>query len=161
MSWTKQDWRQGLRRLLRTERGVAAVELALIAPVIAIIILGVVDYGRVFTRTTTLANAAKAGTQFAMISRPQQGDLSAILTATQTALPDDFAGTTPDVQLRCECPPVGSGLQDCAAAEASCGVGTPSIYVQITIQETYATLFDYQFIPPTVDLTEQSIMRLR
>lgn len=160
-------WRRSLRRLLGAKSGIAAVELAMIAPVLGVVIIGVVDYGRVYSRTTTLANAARAGTQYAMIRRPVQGDLTDITTAATDALPPDYSladpGSSLAVERLCECPPVGSGLVACAtpADVPDCSPDDASIYVRITVTERFATLFDYKVIPPTVDLSEQSIMRLR
>lgn len=146
----------------------AAVELAMVAPVLGLVIIGVVDYGRIFSRASTLANAAKAGTQFAMINRPVQGDLTDVVTTATNALPPDYTLSPPEnsltVQRLCECPPVGSGTSVCAtpADVPACAAGeAASIYIQVTVTERYPTLFDYQFIPDMVDLSETSIMRLR
>lgn len=43
------------------DRGVAAVEFALVLPVLVILLLGIVEFGRVFNVQISLSNAAREG----------------------------------------------------------------------------------------------------
>jgi Flp pilus assembly protein TadG len=56
-----------LRALARSgaERGTAAVELAILLPVLVLITLGIVDFGRVFYAYLSVANAAHQGAIYA------------------------------------------------------------------------------------------------
>jgi Flp pilus assembly protein TadG len=60
------------------ERGAAAVEFALLAPVFIMIILGIVEFGRAYNVQTSLTNAAREGAR-AMAINNNQG--TAILAA--------------------------------------------------------------------------------
>ena len=49
---------------LREDRGVSAVEFALIAPVLLLILVGILDLGRAVNAYVTVSNAAREGTHY-------------------------------------------------------------------------------------------------
>lgn len=51
----------------RTERGAAAVEFALLLPVLVLLIGGIVDYGRYFFTQVQLSNAAREGARAGIV----------------------------------------------------------------------------------------------
>ena len=57
------------RRIIRPleERGQALVEFAVILPVIILILMGIVDLGRVFNAYVTIANAAREGARYGIV----------------------------------------------------------------------------------------------
>jgi Flp pilus assembly protein TadG len=59
--------REGNRWML-DQGGQSLVELALALPVLLLILLGLADFGRAFYYTTTIANAARAGAEYAAIN---------------------------------------------------------------------------------------------
>ena len=50
-----------LLRRRRGERGAAAVEMALILPVLLLLVGGIIDFGRAFNAQMTLTQAAREG----------------------------------------------------------------------------------------------------
>ena len=54
---------------LRSERGQAMTELALILPVLALLLFGIVQFGIVFHQYITLTDAVRAGARKAVVSR--------------------------------------------------------------------------------------------
>jgi Flp pilus assembly protein TadG len=52
-------------RLMVDEAGQSLVEFALALPVLLLILLGLADFGRAFFYTTAIANAARAGAEYA------------------------------------------------------------------------------------------------
>jgi Flp pilus assembly protein TadG len=57
----------GARRLVRDERGAAAVELALVLPLILLILLGTIEFGRAWNVRQTLVDAAREGARVAAV----------------------------------------------------------------------------------------------
>jgi hypothetical protein len=55
-----------LRRLLRAREGLAAVEFALLLPVVALFMLGIVELGRMFWHRSTLEHATEETGRYAM-----------------------------------------------------------------------------------------------
>lgn len=66
---------------LRSERGAAAVEFAIALPVLLILLLGIVEFGRAYQTQATLAAAAREGVRILAI----QDDAAAARAAVQTA----------------------------------------------------------------------------
>lgn len=62
------------------DRGAAAVEMAIILPVLVLLVGAIIDLGRVFMVTSALSNAAREGTRYATVV----GDAST--SASKTAI---------------------------------------------------------------------------
>src|SRR3989338_7824363 len=78
--------------------GAAAVEFGLIAPVLMIMIFGIVDYGLAMVNKMELRGAARAGAQYAL---GDSSDTAAIIAAVVAA--SDVGITAGDVTLTCNC----------------------------------------------------------
>ena len=63
-----------------SEAGQELVEFAIVFPVLALILFGVLDLGRVFYASITIANAAREGARYAMF---YPNDTAGIQTATE------------------------------------------------------------------------------
>ena len=155
---TSLQSRTWLSRLARGEAGVAAVELAMIAPVFALLLVGVVDYGLLWSRNMELANAVRAGTQYALIRKPVNGDTTAIRQQVIDSAPAPKIGShDPQVTLFCECPN-GTSVPNCDPAV--CAPDDMQTFISITLSEQYPLLLDYPGFDSPVQLTQSSTMRL-
>lgn len=56
-----------LRSKIKDQRGQALVELALVIPLIMTLLLGIVEFGRIYTAQLTLNNAVRAGARAASV----------------------------------------------------------------------------------------------
>jgi len=65
----------------RSERGAAVVEFALIAPVLLVLVFGIIDYGMFFHTKTMIANAAREGARNGSISHSRAVIDSSIASA--------------------------------------------------------------------------------
>lgn len=65
----------------RTDRGAAAVEFALILPVLFLVIAGIVDLGRAMYTQSIVTNAAREGARAAIASSATAGDVTTRATA--------------------------------------------------------------------------------
>lgn len=63
------------------ERGAAALEFALVLPVLLLLVMGIIDFGRVFNAQQTLTYAARAGARVMVL----QNSTTAAITAAQNA----------------------------------------------------------------------------
>lgn len=73
-----------LRSLRKSQRGVAAVEFALVAIVFFMLLIGVVEMGRVLFTWNAMAEATRYGARVAVVCPP---DDSAILSRMQLIMP--------------------------------------------------------------------------
>lgn len=90
-----------LRRKHKGERGAAAVEFALVVPVLFLLVFGMIDFGWAINRYTVLNNATREGVRLASL-----GATSSEITASVT---DALTGTgidpaTVDVDISCLTP---------------------------------------------------------
>ncbi len=133
----------------KSEQGTAIVECTLLAPIIVMLILGVIDFGRVFYEAISLANAVRAGVHYG--ARSPAISLTAVEQATYGDL-QNIANVT--VTAACE-QPVGASL-DCSSAAPN-----QSLYLRVTAQKTFETLFPYPGIPSSVNLSKEALMRVQ
>jgi Flp pilus assembly protein TadG len=61
------------------QRGQSLVEMAILTPVILLILLGAIDFGRVFYSYITITNAARVGAQFGMDPRRAPAEIRDII----------------------------------------------------------------------------------
>ena len=91
-----------MRRLhdLTGDRGAAAVEFALVLPLLLLLVFGIIDFGRAYNAQVTLTQAAREGARLAalsqanVVSRTQSAALP--LTGVAVAVTPCPAGSTGD-----------------------------------------------------------------
>lgn len=87
---------QGLLRLRGEDRGQAAVELALVAPVFVLLIMGLVSFARAWNIRQVLTDAAREGARNAVVASPLVSEESVTATvrdALRLAALDPTAAT--------------------------------------------------------------------
>jgi Flp pilus assembly protein TadG len=114
------------------ERGAAAVEFALLLPVLLLLVFGIIDFGRALNAQITLTQAAREGARLAALGQPDvvnrtQAAASGLspVTVTVTACPDG-AGPGADASVTTSYPfsfatPIGA----IAGMFGSTGLGSP------------------------------------
>lgn len=93
------------RRLVADCRGASVIEFAFIAPIIAILVIGVIDFGLALWNDMQVADAAQAGAAYAAVHgwTTTTGDVeTAVSSATQLTLTTDTAniincGSSPSI----------------------------------------------------------------
>lgn len=70
-----------------TERGAVAVEFALLAPVLIMILLGIMEFGRAYNTQLTLTNAAREGVRVMAIDNDAATALAATTSSADTLTP--------------------------------------------------------------------------
>ena len=138
-----------LIRSLRDERGAAVIELAMIAPVLALMTIGVVDLSNGFARKLRLEQAAQRSIEKVMQTT---GSLSVEDTIANEAV-CQYNGTDEDgacltapltvddvtVEHRLECDGVETTDPDCAPNQQE------SRWIQVKVEDDYTPLFPVHF----------------
>ena len=134
-------------------RGQAAVELALVAPVLVVLLMLVGEFLRIYYFTIALNNAARAGVQYGVNSPANAADLQGM---QQAALNDgaDIDGLHAIASEYCQCSD-GSSVS-CATADAC---ADERVYVEVETSGTFYTLADWPGIPHSIALSGRAIMR--
>lgn len=147
-----------LARLARDERGVAAIEAALVGSLLSITLLNAVEIGRYAYTTTQVAAAAQAGAQGALVACPTDktpATLScpALAAAVTTALHGSSLGAEVgqhgELHEAWQCINASGQLQEMAAASvppADCsGAGDagqkPGLYLRVQSEYQYQAIF--------------------
>ena len=70
-----------------SERGAVAVEFAILAPVLIMLLLGIMEFGRAYNVQITLSNAAREGVRVMAINNSQSAAKAAAKNAAGVAQP--------------------------------------------------------------------------
>jgi Flp pilus assembly protein TadG len=138
--------------------GQAMLELCLILPVLLLLILGTIEFGRAAYFDIEVADAARAGALYGAQSMADAADTGAITQAVQNNAQDiPTAQMTITPSVSCTCPGSGTVAGSCAGA-LGC---TPQVYVSVYVQDRQPTLFQYPGIPDPFTLTTTAVMPVR
>jgi Flp pilus assembly protein TadG len=102
------------------EAGQATVELALVLPLLALLLLIVVDFGRVFSVRIALANAAREGARYCAL---HPGDTA----GTRARVRGELGGQVTTDESVTTCPAVTSGQPATVTVQATFAPLTPVI----------------------------------
>lgn len=114
MAWS----RYAHSRPWRDRRGVAALEMVAVAPVLLLIMVACIDFGRVISQNMELSHAVRAGAQYAVTAANAK---LLIEDAVKDALPAHLS--TAAVTATCYCgalPSGNTGMPAVAACDSAC-----------------------------------------
>lgn len=145
-----------IRRVLHSRSGSAAIEFGLAAPLLLMILAGVVELGFTMYQTMQVYDSVEAGALFAAKNGYDDAGISAAVTnATGT---QGITATPAPVQF-CGCPDA-SGIVE-TACDSTCNDGKqPSQYVRISAALERETILPYPALPLPATLTARSVVRL-
>jgi hypothetical protein len=152
-----------LAGLFGCARGSVTVEGAFVAVILFALVLGVLDFGLAFRRHSELENAVRAGTQYAMVRRPQQGDTEPIRDAVYQTAPftEGTPGTGLEVEFYCECPDGAASQCSAPGGVALCSGGAERhSFVRVRLSQTYELMLAYPGVGTDVDLAAEGSVRL-
>src|SRR5438067_12685895 len=126
-------------RLWRARDGSGSIEFALIASMLVMLLLGILDFGLGFWQQMQVANAARAGAQYAV----KNGyDSTSIQTAETNATA--LSGlTTPAPTQFCGCPNATTGITAVTCGSVCNSGTTAGTYVTVNAQASFATIFSW------------------
>lgn len=123
--------------LARCARGVGAIELALAAPVVALVLVGALDFGRMAMERSAVGAAARAGALFAAMNDGSSRD--AIEAAALAGAGNVGGVRAVEGRYFCICPSMGEFI--CGLV---CPEGTkPTKFGEVTVSTSVRTLLPY------------------
>jgi hypothetical protein len=150
-----------------SERGAAFAEFAVALPVLLLVMLGAVDFGRIGYTATTVAKAAHAGAQYAVKDAVSATNKDEIEKIVRENLEGNGFGSDADLKVKseqlCLCPPSDEVIS-CNSGSADrlpvCPSGKlPRMFVDVTVESSFETLFDYPGLPERVNVSRTVSMR--
>ena len=155
------------------QRGNALIETGLIAPVMFLMLSGVIDFGRAFYYTDAAASAARAGAQFGIQSPANLTNYTGMEIA---ALNDANASCTDSNGTSVTCNPSQSGQQayigpyklsatassfckDSSGNAVACASSNARGYVKVVTSITYNLIIPWPGLPSPLAIGGLAIMR--
>lgn len=145
----------------RGERGAALVELAIALPLLAVILVGTIDFGRAFRTAMIVTNAARAGAQYGSQSLTNTGDTAGMVNAATDVLTSNGlnTGPAPTAVRLCQCA-TDAGAFSAVACNSACGGGQHMVVsVTVTAVRTFSMISPFPGLPSSVTITRGSTMR--
>lgn len=152
---TRGDGASAARRASKGERGQSMIELALLLPMMLLILIGVIEFGRAAYFYLEVADAAKAGAQYGSQSMADAVNGPGILQAAENNavdLPTSLNGLLSS-QVTCTCP--GTGVASPCGGTLGCAY--PTVYVTVmVINYPLHPLFSFPAVPSTFYINNYS-----
>ena len=157
---TSENRSRRIPSFARDERGVAILELALIAPFLILLAIGIIEIG-LYTRVAIeVGNAARAGVQFGAQSPSLSTNAPAIISAA-TADANEVATLTVTTATFCSCAK-GSGIQvNMCSPTPSCGSKDHiDHFVTVTASKQFTPLIAIVGLPSSMTISRTASQEL-
>ena len=146
-----------LRRLLGATEGNIAIEFALVAPILLLVLVGTVDFGLACYYRMATQHAAQIGAEHAAL---HGFDAAAIGTAMRNATAVGTVAANPPPAQSCGCVS-GIGFAGQVCGTTCPDGGTAGNYVTVTAELVYTTILPYPGIPESFTFSEASFIRVQ
>ena len=143
-------WRGGLRK------GQAAVELAVAVPVLVLLLLAGVDYGRVFYMSIGVNNAARAGAQYGSQTVITAADATGMIAAARSDASNLSTLTATASQCTCV-----TSTTVTACPSGYCTNAPQATFVEVDTQGVFHTIVSYPGIPSSTTISGKAIMQVQ
>lgn len=160
---------------LRSERGQALVELLIVLPLLLLMLVAAVEYGRYAYFSIVVGNAARAGVQYGVQTLVTAAATNGMTNAAyadaqgvaQCSGPPTSASATciyvSSATQRCECASTGT-VVSCFTTSACPSSDHRIAYVQVTVTGELqfispTSLLAYLGVPASLPITSQAVMR--
>ncbi len=119
-----------------SHRGQGLAELALILPVLMIIVLGTIDFGRAYFAYVSVTNGARNGAQYAGAAPTNASDMTGIRSAV-------LADTSDLVNTSATNPAVATALGT---------DGQGNTFIDVTVTYEFEPIFPWPGVPDSIDI---------
>jgi len=152
--------RPAAKRLLTAVGGVSTIEFAVIGSMLVTLTIGMLDFGMALWQQMEVGNAARAGAEYGA-AHGWGTDGSAVQTAATSATSLSVTASASQV---CGCPNASSGVtltgQSPPCTTACSNGGSPSAYVSVSAQASYALVVPFPGISSPITLTATALARM-
>lgn len=148
-----------MRFVAHGERGTALAEMVVVMPLLLTMLIGFVELGRYADYSIRVANAARAGAQYAAQNLDTAADVAGI-TAAATADTASASNVSISASTFCTC---ADGSADANCVVATCSANHRIVYAQVQSTGSLRALFGYSGLPAglgSFSITRQAVMRV-
>jgi len=131
------------------------LEFAVVVPVLMLLAIGAVDFGRAFYTGITVASAVRAGAQFGAQDVLTSTDNPGMIQAARDDAGNAGLAVTPSHFCRC---PDGT---DPGCSGTCAGYGEPQLFVQVNATDTVSFIIRYLGFPSRMIFRDSAIFRAK
>jgi Flp pilus assembly protein TadG len=140
-----QTLKKTLSRLRRDKRGAAIIELALAAPILTTLLIGMVDIGRGYSMKLQLEQSAQRAIEKVMNGQADKSSAAALKTEAATTAGVSESAVVVDFWLEC------NGVRQ-ANYDSTCGTGQIyRRYLTVQITKTFNPMFATKWLGANTD----------
>ena len=135
-----------LKSLASSERGASVIELALVAPILATLLIGMIDISRAYSARLQLEQAAHRAIEKVQQYQTTTSTYDTLRTEAAAAAGITATATNPTVRYWLQCNG-GTRLYG-TASETNCSTGqTYQRYIEVSITKPFTPMFGTRFFP--------------
>ncbi len=156
-----------MKRFPAAEAGVALIEFAVALPLLIVLLVGIIETGRLAYYNILVGNAAHAGAFYGSQNLDTANRISGMADAALRDgqnVPQISVSPAPTQACQCYNPETGASTPlSCSLNGSTCAAGTHRVvYVQVTVSGRVNTLFDYRplGLPNPWTITRTAVMRV-
>lgn len=145
-----------LLHFIRRDDGALAVEMALVAPLLLLLLLGILDFGTLFVNAMEVEHATQAAASFAFNQYYQTGSISLAAVQSAATASTPLAVTVAADAARsaspwCGCPnSAGASVVGPVGCGSTCTAGIGTYYSIVGSAPTQSMLGSWVGFPPTL-----------
>lgn len=153
------------KRNAHGQRGVALVEFALVVPLLALLLVGIIEIGRFAYFSIAVANAARAGVQYGSYDPTRAVDFTGMQNAATADGQNNIKAIQAVANDVCTCWNSTTGTESPSPpAHATCGQlctsGQNVTYVEVDTSGSFSPMFSYPLFPSSFAVSSKAIMRV-
>lgn len=147
----------------RADSGAAAVEFALVVPILLILVFGIISFGIVLSQKLTLGNSARQAARYVVTQDRTCADVMSQVLASGSTVGMDPADITVSVEV------VGSGAPVCGPeqgaftsaddAQRPCAGSSAGANIAVTTSFRSSLFIPLVVADPSFDLSSQGVFR--
>ena len=130
-----------LRSLVRDERGASIIEMAMVAPVLATLLVGMVDISRAYSFKLQLEQAAQRSIEKVQQYRTTTSTYSTLQAEAATAAGVSTSAVTVDYWLECNGTRSTNYATNCPSGQVY------ARYISVSIEKKFSPMFGTRFFP--------------
>ncbi|HEY0394560.1 MAG TPA: TadE/TadG family type IV pilus assembly protein [Candidatus Elarobacter sp.] len=143
------------RAVRRADRGQAIAELALIAPLLILLVIGLIEVGRFAELSILVGNASRAGVQYGAQNLVTALDNTGMQNAA-TADGQNVSGLTATASHFCTC--ADGSASTCLPTD--CAASHRLVYVQVDVTGTFTSLVRFAHVSPSITIPGRAVLRV-
>lgn len=145
-------------RFVHARSGTSAVEFAFIAPVLATMLIGTVDFSLWMSNQMRVGNAARAGAEYAVVNGYNSVKISAAIVGA-TGGPAICANPTP--KQSCGCPNGTTGITAATCGSTCANGATAGTYVTSSAEASHSLIFPWPGVTNPITLKASTTVRIK